>query len=279
MPLPDNFSPVEHLQDTIRRTFRTEIREWFRDIDLDGDLDINTPRNSLALACEHRDDDSFNMTIGRILLFETLRGRFAEQLLSGGSDGIGVSRYKTNVHRKLKPQIVLRFTEDIGDVEAGYAPVEGRISFRLMDHDASTITEPIALTYANRIKTNFVTGGGFIWKKGRELCSYTDWNKGYQLQLLCRAEAEGRRVVEQVLDIQNDTPNWAYFNHEVSAEPAAAYPTVPDIERVYGKNRRISRVRPVADVRFQWAKLHIHGLQNPIILVDRSGLLLNSLAS
>ncbi|NEZ57801.1 hypothetical protein [Adonisia turfae] len=279
MPLPDNFSPVEHLQDTIRRTFRTEIREWFRDIDLDGDLDINTPRSSLALACEHRDDDSFNMTIGRIVLFETLRGRFAEQLLSGGSDGIGVSRYKTNVHRRLRPQIVLRFAEDISDVEASYAPVYGRISFRLMSHDPTTITEPIALTYANRIKTNFATGGGFVWKKGKELCSYSDWEKGYQLQLLCRSEAEGRRVVEQVLDIQQDTPQWAYFNHEVNAEPATAYPTVPEMDRVYGKNRRLARVRPIADVRFQWAKLFVHGMQTPIILVDRSGILLNSLAN
>ena len=91
MPLPDNFSPAEHLQDTIRRTFQREVREWFRDIDLDGDLDITTPRSSLALACEHRDDDSFNMTIGRVLLFETLRGRFADRL-TGGTDDIGVTK-------------------------------------------------------------------------------------------------------------------------------------------------------------------------------------------
>lgn len=279
MPLPDNYSPVEHLQDTIRRTFKREVREWFKDIDLDDDLDITTPRSSLALACEHRDDDSFQMTIGRIMLFETLRGRFAEQLLSGGSDGVGVTRYKPHVQRKLKPQIVLHFFEDISDVEEGYAPVSGRISFRLMDHDASTITEPIALTYANRLRTNFAAGNGFVWKKGRELCSYTHWEKGYQLQLLCRSEAEGRRVVEQVLDIQQDTPNWAYFNHEVNAEPAEIYPTVPELDRVYGKNRRLPRNRPVADVRFQWAKLFVHGLQNPIILADRSGILTNALAS
>lgn len=279
MPLPDNFSPVEHLQDTIRRTFKREVREWFKDIDLDDELDITVPRSSLALACDHQDEDSFLMTIGRILLFETLRGRFVENLMGGGLDGIGATPYKPHVQRKLKPQIVFRFSEDIGDVEAGYAPVDGRISFRLMDHDVSTITESIALTYANRIKTNFATGGGFVWKKGRELCSYTHWEKGYQLQLLCRSEAEGRRVVEQVLDIQQDTPNWAYFNHEVNAEPAAAYPTVPDLERVYGKTRRLARIRPVADVRFQWAKLFVHGLQNPIVLVDRSGILSNALAS
>ncbi|MDV3352056.1 hypothetical protein QGP82_25470 [Leptothoe sp. LEGE 181152] len=279
MPLPDNFSPVEHLQDTIRRTFKREIREWFKDMDLDGDLDISTPRSSLALACDHRDDDSFNMTIGRMLLFETMRGRFADQLLRGGSDGVDVTRYKAAVHRKLKPQIVLRFAEDVGDTEAGYAPVDGRISFRLMNYDSSTITEPIALTYANRIKANFMQAEGFMWKKGREMCSYTDWERGYQLQLLCRSENEGRRVVEQVLDIQQDTPDWARFNHEVNAEPADAYPVVPDLDRVYGVTRRLPRTRPVATVRFQWAKLLVHGLPAPIILVDRSGILPNALVN
>lgn len=278
MPLPDNFSPAEHLQDTARRYLNREVKEWFRDVDFD-DLDISVPRSSLAMACQHDDNDSLLMTLVRMLMFDGLIRRRFQDLLAGGSDGIGTTSYKTGVQRRLKPQIVLQFIEDITDVEAGYAPVYGRISFRLMNHDMTTITEPIAQTYANRIKTNFASGNGFVWRKGRESCSYSDWSKGYQLQLLCRSEAEGRRVTEQILDIQQDSPDWAYFNHEVNGEPAQAFPAVPSLERVYGKSRRLSRIRPVADVRFQWAKLLVHGLQNPIILVDRSGTLLNPLAS
>ena len=278
MPLPDNFSPVEHLQDTIRRTFRTEVREWFRDIDLDGDLDINTPRNSLALACEHRDDDSFNMTIGRMLLFETLLGRFADRLL-GGSDDVGTTRYRTDVRRRTRPKINLYFLEDTNDVEPGYAPIYGRIGFRLMNHTPSTINPSVAQTYAQRIRSTFLTGGGFVWKKGKNMYTYSDWDKGYQLQLLCRTEAEGRRVTEAVLDIQNDTPEWAYFNEKVNSEPAEAFPTIPDIDLVYGQSRRQPRRRPVADVRFQYASLEVLGVPNPIILVDRTGVLPTPLVS
>lgn len=278
MPLPDNFSPVEHLQDTIRRTFRLEVREWFRDIDLDGDLDITTPRSSLALACEHRDDDSFNMTMGRIMLFETLRGRFADRLV-GTSEGTGTTTYRTDIRRRTRPKIRLYFLEDASDVEPGYAPVDGQISFRLMDHTPETITPAIAQTYAQRIKSNFETGGGFVWKKGRNMYSYSDWDKGYQLQLLCRNDAEARRIVDAVLDVQTDTPEWAYFNEKVNAEPASAFPTVPEIDRAYGEQRRQPRRRPVADVRFQYASLEVLGVANPIILVDRTGVLPMSLVS
>ncbi|MEM6353588.1 MAG: hypothetical protein AAF766_22790 [Cyanobacteria bacterium P01_D01_bin.14] len=278
MPLPDNFSPVEHLQDTIRRTFRREVREWFRDVDLDGDLDITTSRNSLAVACEHRDDDSFNMTLGRIMLFETLRGRFADRLV-GVSEGAGVTTYRTDVRRRTRPKIRLYFLEDANDVEPGYAPVDGQISFRIMNHTPETITPAIAQTYAQRIRANFETGGGFVWKKGRNMYSYSDWDKGYQLQLLSRSEAEARRIVDAVLGVQNHTPEWSYFNEKINAEPASAFPTIPEIDRAYGEQRRQPRRRPVADVRFQYASLEVLGVANPVILVDRTGVLPTALVS
>ncbi|MBE9065132.1 hypothetical protein IQ260_00500 [Leptolyngbya cf. ectocarpi LEGE 11479] len=278
MPLPDNFSPVEHLQDTIRRTFSREVREWFRDIDLDGDLDIATPRSSLALACEHRDDDSFNMTIGRILLFETLRGRFADRLVNASS-GAGSTTYRTDVRRRTRPKISLYFIEDANDVETGYAPVDGTISFRLMDHTPSSITPVIAQTYAQRIKSNFDIGGGFVWKKGKNMYSYSDWPNGYQLQLLCRTDTEARRIVDAVLDVQSHVPDWSYFNEKINAEPASAFPIIPDIDRAYGEQRRQPRRRPVADVRFQYATLEVLGVANPVVLVDRSGVLPTALVS
>ena len=212
------------------------------------------------------------MTIGRILLFETLRGRFASRL-AGGLDEVGVTKFSETVMRRLKPQIVLYFLEDAADVATGYTPVDGRISFRLMDHTTASINPVVAATFAQRVNSNFVNGGGFVWRKGREMASYSDWKKGYQLQLLVRSDAEGRRVVEQVLDIQNDTPDWEKYNYETNAEPAAAFPTIPSQDVIYGKSRRLPRRRPVADVRFQYAALHVEGVPNPVILVDRSGVL------
>jgi hypothetical protein len=50
-----------------------------------------------------------------------------------------------------------------------------------------------------------------------------------------------------------------------------AFPTIPGQDFIYGKTRRRPRRRPIADVRFQCALLHVHGLPNPIVLYDRSG--------
>lgn len=281
MTLPDGFSHAEHLQDTLRRTFKREVREWFREVDLD-DLDINTPRTSLATACEHQDDDSLIMTMARVLLFETVRGRALNVLaggLSGLSEGVGETRRRHSVLRRDHPQIVLYFLEDISDVEPGYEPVQGRISFRLMDHTASTMTPAIAQIYAQRLKSNFVTGGGFVWKKGREMFSYTHWEKGYQLQLLVKTEPEARRLVTACLDIQNESPDWALFSHSVNAEPATAFPTIPETSRIYGETKRGPRRRPVADVRFQYAHMLVPGRSSPITLVDRTGLLSGALVT
>lgn len=277
MTLPEGFSHAEHLQDTLRRTFKREVRDWFREVDLD-DVDITTARGSLATACDHQDEDSLLMTLGRVLLFETLRGRFAERLV-GSSGDVGHTSYRTDVRRRTRPKIKLYFLEDQGDVEPGYAPVDGQITFRLMDYTPGTLTPAIAQTIAQRIKSNFATGNGFVWRKGRNMYSYSDWAKGYQLQLLCRSDSDARQVVDAVLDIQNHTPDWTYFNEKVNADPAGAYPTIPDIDRAYGEQRRQPRRRPVANVRFQYASLEVLGVPNPVILVDRTGVLPNPLIS
>ena len=39
MPTPPP-SPTEHLQSTLRRYYNREVRDWFKDVDVD-DLDIN----------------------------------------------------------------------------------------------------------------------------------------------------------------------------------------------------------------------------------------------
>lgn len=264
MPTPPA-SPVEHLQSTLRKYYNREVREWFDDVDLD-DLDINIARQSMALACRHQDEDSFIITISRQLFFESVRNRYAI-----AQQGVGETTFNQKVRRKTHPKLTLYFLEDLSDVANGYKPVDGEISVRLMDYDPSTITENIARTHATRIRSAFAAGAGFVWKKGKLMCSYADWDKGYQLQLLCRTEAEGRRVVEQVLDIQNDSPDWSRLNITENGEPSQAYPTIPDLDRAYGENRRQPRRRPIADVRFQTAFLHVIGVPAPIILVDRSG--------
>ncbi|BAS54924.1 hypothetical protein NIES2135_58110 [Leptolyngbya boryana NIES-2135] len=265
MPLPNNFSPAEHLQDTIRRTYNPEVREWFSDITTD-DPDINTPRASLRTACTHAEMDTMDMTLSRMLLFDMLiKQRWNQGIVSGDRD------LNYRVLRRTRPQVTLYFLEDLEDVEPGYDPVSGEISFRLMTQTSTTFSNSEALALANKIKTEFGTGQGFVWRKGKELCSYTDWDKGYQLQLLVRSEAEARTLIGKVLDLQSHTPDWEFFNRIENGSPSEAFPTIPPRETILGKSRRLPRRRPIAEVRFQYATVKLAGLAKPVYLFDRSG--------
>ncbi|MBD2259910.1 hypothetical protein [Pseudanabaena sp. FACHB-2040] len=274
MPVPPEFNHVEHLQSVYRRWLNREVREWFRSADGDEqDDDITTPRGSLLVACTHLDSDSLIMTQMRQQLFDRIR------LQKFQIPVVGIPTGSVEESRRYRPQIMLYFQEDQADVYSEYAPVTGEISVRLMNHTSETITPAIANQMANRIQVNFGTGGGYIWRKGKHMMSYIDRNKGYQLQLLVRNEGDGRQLIDRVLDLQTDTPNWSKAQYKENLEPVEAYPTLPDRERVYGEVRRLPRKRPIADVRFQFAVLHVWGLTNPVPLVDRTGLWPSALAS
>lgn len=264
MSLPNNFSPSEHFQDVARRVLNPNVRDWFGEITADED-GIASSRSSLRTACTHLDNDSLLLTVGRMLLFEaTIRERQSAR-------GTGTTDRAPHVLRKSKPKLKLFFLEDIEDIEPGYSPVTGEISFRLMGESSAALTPGDAITYANRVKTQFANGGGLIWRKGKLMISYSDWEKGYQLQLLCRDKAEGRSLINKVLEIQGHTPDWSFMNVSENEEPSSAFPTVPDREVIFGQTRRLPRRRPIASVRFQYAVIEMHGLSNPVCLVDRSG--------
>lgn len=274
MTLPAEFSHVEHLQSAIRKWVNREVREYFSDVGDDSwDPDITTPRGSLRTACTHIDSDSLNMTQLRWQLFERIR-RSAFDMPYFGIPVSGLNR-----ERRFKPQIVLYFQEDVGDVEPTFSPVDGRISFRLMEYTESSVNPTVAQTFANRIQTNFGIGGGYIWRKGRVMCTYTDPDRGYGLQLLVRDETYGRDLIERVLDVQNHSPDWSKMNVKENQNPAEAYPPIPPNKLVYGESRRTSRRRPVADVRFQVSFLNLEHLSNPVTLYDRTDLYPSALAS
>lgn len=257
--------PEETLQSVIRKWQNRELREYFNDFGVDEswDPDLTTPRGKLAAVLKHDDEDPYLITLLKCWFFEHIKG----QAYRVPYYGIPVSSFQES--RKFMPQIKLVFREDLEDVEPGYPPVEGEITFRLMG--SADITKSQAEVFATRVKLAFGAGGaGYLWRKGKDMATYTDWAKGYQLQILTRSEAEAREVITKVLDIQNDAPNWAKLNYSENAAPAEAYPTIPDRELIYGELRRLPRKRPVADCRFQYALLHLHGVAAPIVLYDRS---------
>lgn len=269
MPLPENYSPWELLQSVMMRVQNRRVRDSFTDLGGDDwDPDITTSRGALRQACTIDDNDTSVMVVLRLLLFYFLvenGERFKTPVY-----GIPITAFQAS--RKFKPQVTLFFQEDHQDIEPGYSPVTGEISFRLMNEESNTITVTKLKAIALKVKTQFMAGNGFVWKKGKVMCSYTDKEKGYQLVIYCRTETEGKRVIEQVLDLQSHAPQWKKLNKRNNDDPSSAYPTIPGNMTVLGKVQKEPRILPIADVRFQYAIANIWGRPQPVYLADNSGI-------
>lgn len=268
---PDGFlyDPYEQLQDTLLFVHNRRVREEFRDLSSPDEIwtaNLNTPRSRLRIACTMKDEDSGHMTMMRMWLFYVILGKAKE--FQTPIYGIPVPSFQEA--RQFRPQIQLYFQEDYRDIEPGYAPITGEVSFRLMNETSETLTEAELTLLANKIKLEFGANNGYVWQKGRSQVTYTDRQRGYSLRVLCRTKASGRALINKVLDLQNHSPDWEKANVSENEEPAGAYPIVPPTDFILGRSRRLPRKRPVADVRFQYAMAHIWGMPHPIVLYDRS---------
>lgn len=268
MALPEPFSDIEHLQLTIRRYLNKQIREDFRDMFDDGDTwepEVGTTRGAMLRALLHEDSDPIAVTSARMMLYYFTFGKARN--LQTPIYGIPATHFQESI--KFYPQVRLFFNEDYSLVEDGYESVKADISFRLMNETEETITPAKAQIIATRIRSLFATGQGFTWKKGREKWCYYDQSRGYKLQILAWNESEAKKVIEQVLDVQQHTPNWQEYLSVATKK--RSFPTVPGTHRVYGKQRRKPRDRPVAFVRFRYAELKVWGMTHAVTLVDKTG--------
>jgi hypothetical protein len=123
MSLPEGFSEFEHLQDQIRVVHNKLVRDWFLNVD---DNDVATARTSIKHACLLKDDDTADMTLMRLWLFEVFVGH--AQSFHPPLYTIPLMAFQD--HAKFKPQITLFFAEDADDVELGYSKVTGEVSIR-----------------------------------------------------------------------------------------------------------------------------------------------------
>lgn len=270
MPLPEGFSEWEHLQDQIRRIHNRQVRDYFSDITTDDD--ISTSRSSLRHACLMKDEDTAVMTQLRLWLFEVTAGHAAS--FQAPVYGIPTDTYQQHV--TFRPQVVLHFYEDADEVEAGYQAIRSEVSFRLINETSESISKSQAQSLATKINSLFGGGSGYRWHKGRVKCIYRDVSKGYNFTIHAYSESEGKRVIEQVLDIQSHSPDW---DNLILSQLANTPPTIPPSKLIYGKTRRLPRKRPVGYVRFRRAELHLWGMGKPVILVDKTGRFRNALIS
>jgi hypothetical protein len=182
-----------------------------------------------------------------------------------------------SVRRKGKPKVLLYFIEDTdfnklappNNIYEGRRRLDGVISFRLMDETTQTISKANATMIATQIKNVFGSNGGFVWNKGKTMYTYTEWEKGYQFQLLCKTPTEAKRIIRSTLSLQNHAPIWKYFNTVENDEELIKYPEVPGTQVIMGEVIPIPKERPLVDVRFQYGYIKLDGVNEPINLYDR----------
>lgn len=263
----DAFNSWEQLQDVVMWVHNRRVVREFRDVapeDQTWIAQLNTPRQRMRLACTIRDDDSAQMVLIRMWLFYVICNQasdFHPPLYTMPTD-----RYQQDV--RFAPQVTLYFREDLDEVEQGYAPIDAEISFRIKNETYDSFTPAKATTLANKIMTEFGTGNGYRWRKGRVKLSYRRKEQGYQFSVNAFNEAEGIQVINKVLSLQNDRLDRNFLTvSELGQAPAI----VPRTELIYGETRRQPRRRPVGNVRFRYAEVHIWGVKNAVTLVDLSG--------
>lgn len=258
MALPPGFSPVEHLHDLIRKEHNKRVRLWFKNTKKDS---IETPKENAYQACLIRDEDDANTMILRKLFFEFDVGQAAA--LQAPIYGIPVLEHQRNV--SFKPQVKLYFRERIPPNETDRLnPATAEITFRLMNESSEDYTRAKAEAMAKDIKREFGTNPIFTWDKGIYYYYYRDYEKGYDLRLLCKSKAEGQRVTKAVLAIQGHPFKDDFEDFVENSRP---YPMSPGTQRVYGQTVKKPVKRPRVEVRFRYAQLLLHGRVKVINLV------------
>jgi hypothetical protein len=261
----------QNLKSFLRKSYNKEVNEWFKDI-VNDSPDNSTARKQAKRACLILPEESQSMALMKMLAF-----RFTVQQVHLRPDIYGVPIGTMDAQRKYRPQVFLEFLEDELDVEAGYARVDGRISFRMMSSSSETISKSTLIAMAKKIKTEFGANNGYLWKKGKDLASYVDKPKGYQFQLLVKTKESAKELIGKVLDIQSDTPNWDKLSYKEADNPTGTYPTISGNTTILGTVYKQPRIRPIAIVRFHRAYCAIWGKPNPVILYDRTSPHLNIL--
>lgn len=265
MPVPDNFGPDEQFQDAVKKVVNKLVKERFKDVDLDeGDVDLSSARGALKTACTHQEKDSMLLTIGRMLMFSQVCGFGLEQVwdLFGGE----VERHLANV--TYMPQVKLFFRESDFDADPGFLPISAIVSFRIKGETPDSFTKGKAEALANKINSQFAKPTPYKWKKGKELYTYRDELKNYNFQLYAFNETEAKKVIRDCLGINGDTFKDELLSLHGSIKPTEAYPTLPLKKRVMGETLNQPRKRPVGNVIFRYAQLHVQGRIKPLTLVD-----------
>lgn len=248
MPLPNNFSPTEHLQDLIKRTVNQEVKEWFRDVTED---DLSTPRGSLRVGCTHVEADTMNMTIGRLMLFYNVVGA------SPHSSKAFIMPDRQVFQLEGNPQVILLFSETAQSWKSRKAERREtmRCSFRVMNEDFSNATDKTKIDSLER-KIRLAFPPNFRHQVGQTSYVYVDKSRGFQLRVYAYSESDSKTMIRKLLNCALiETPFEETRFSRASTKNAGKKPK----KRVLGKDLKQREVRPTAVMALRQADLFIPG--------------------
>lgn len=264
--LPDNFSPFDHLQTVYIPLHNAIVKKFFSDHSDDWKPNIATARDSLRVACTMlASDNQAIMSLRHHLLFDLLG--YAKKGL-GIFYGIPSQQFQESV--KGRPQVFLYFSQDAASIPQGEKKVEAEYSFRLMNETPATMTPAKALAVATEVKQHFISAGqGIVFTKGKNIYKYYHEEHGYRLQVYGNTEADTQDIITRLLGCQNIP----YDENKlvVSAPKKSSITNQTETQTVYGKKQKKPRYRPVANVRFRYAYMYLHGNERPVYLIDTTG--------
>jgi hypothetical protein len=171
--------------------------------------------------------------------------------------------------RRHRPEVVLKFyRKQNNDKKKGeiVSALSMQIAFRLMNKGKEDFaTDEYLKILAERIHSKFAKPI-FKIEKGKETYTYADHEKGYQFKLDVSNQKEARRVIEQVLDIQNHKVDDDLLR--VGSKRVNKASDVPDKVTIRGKRVELPVQGKEGTVSFSHAYLNVGINVPPIELVD-----------
>jgi len=166
----------------------------------------------------------------------------------------------------FKPQVKLYFRQPVNEVPAGGRRKYDEHGFRLIGKESETIVLADVEALAARIRSLFGGASPFFYQTGKNRATYTEKAKGYELKINCYDKANGRKVVEQMLDITSHSPDWKFFNFIQNEDPTDRYDETPGSVTILGERYKRPVRRRIAKVEFYQATLALHGKSEQILL-------------
>lgn len=269
MPLPDDFSPFEHLQQTYKIEFNRRVDRYFKDIEGSGDL--SSPRASLKLACRIDDNDNDAMMNMRHNLFFNVIGYSRKNLAV-----VYGSRFDTAPPVAGHPQLFFVFSQDESASPTEESPIQHEKSVRLMKFSCASgnvkpaITKAEMTEIANEIKTTFLSNHrGITYTCGNKSASYTDPDNGFSKgnYILVNSKPDGVEIYEKICNVIDIPFHADRILLNDPDKPSTTTATAGKVT-ILGKQVQNRRYRPVAVLRFRGAYISLGNVIPPVFLID-----------